>query len=359
MPNFDEHIFVVSVPLGPVYTDKLRNTLESLQCQKTPVRVAICDAGNSSECKHLLDDYADILSYRRHGPDNGQSAAINEGWRNVEGDIYTWLNSDDYLTPDAFERINKVFLENSDVDIVYGHSLIVESDNQITGLQPSVSKNINLLSRHNIISQPSCFYRKRILDELGMLDENLHFTMDWSLWLRFYKAGKKFLFLPEIFSTILWEQGTKTSKFSVSRLRELISITRREHGWYTTLKMLVGFGQHHIAQYCKIGKILNLKSTKIGQKSAANFRDFDNMDLLDENNFSFPLYHYDKKKSNSLEIYFNRAVTGQIGIGFVKHGFSKQKMMLINYEIQPATIDTLNLSGKDIKPEDIKFIRIC
>ena len=48
-----------------------------------------------------VDQFSDLVAYRRAGPDGGQSDAIIEGWDNLSGDILGWLNADDALYPGA------------------------------------------------------------------------------------------------------------------------------------------------------------------------------------------------------------------------------------------------------------------
>ena len=44
------------------------------------------------------------------------------------GDIYGWINSDDFYLPGAFERVARVFSERPDVDFIYGDALSVDRD---------------------------------------------------------------------------------------------------------------------------------------------------------------------------------------------------------------------------------------
>jgi glycosyl transferase family 2 len=55
------------------------------------------DATPNHSVQDVLDNFTGILSYRRHGQDSGQSAAIQEGWDHTDGDIFASLNSDDLL----------------------------------------------------------------------------------------------------------------------------------------------------------------------------------------------------------------------------------------------------------------------
>lgn len=213
------------------------------------MRVAFCDAGGSPEARAAGDEFAQMLAYRRHGPDGGQSAAINEGWRNLDADIFGWLNADDYLAPEALAHVAKIFQEREDVDVVYGQSLILDDDFSIGGLHPAVDEHIELIGRHNLISQPSCFYRRRALESAGYLDERLDYTMDWDLWARLYFAGAKFLHTPQILSSVLWEKGTKTSGLPARRMREIVELAGRYENGFVVAKTAIGFTLHHLFEY--------------------------------------------------------------------------------------------------------------
>ena len=165
--------YVFSVPIGPAHIDRLPQTLKSLAAQSVPVKVALCDASGSAKCKAIADAFPDLIAYRRHGPDKGQSDAINEGWREVEGDVYSWLNADDYLAPDALDIVERAFDDNLQAEIVYGQSLILEEDGTYIGLHPAVSPDIDLITRSNIISQPSCFYKGDLIKALGPVRQEL------------------------------------------------------------------------------------------------------------------------------------------------------------------------------------------
>ena len=220
------------------------------------MRVALCDAGDNNACKALAEEFADIVEYRRHGPDDGQSAAINEGWRALDGDVYGWLNADDYLAPNALEKVDCLFTDNPKADIVYGQSLIIDEEDALIGLHPAVSPDISDITRSNIISQPSCFYRKTALDDVGVLKPHQHYVMDWDLWLRFYRAGKTFIYTPEVLSSVLWERGTKTSSLNSRRMAEIRALVASSGKPLTTAKTLLGFTLHHLSEYSIVAPLM-------------------------------------------------------------------------------------------------------
>lgn len=253
--------FVFSVPLGPHFTPRLELTLSSLRQQKEmaniDIKVALCDVSNSDACKALADEYSDIVVYRRHGPDSGQSDAINEGWQAIpDGDVYSWLNADDYLSPTALKKVIDTFEADPEADLVFGQSLIIDEEDALIGLHPAVQEMSEDVTRSNPVSQPSCFYKKAALDEVGHLNVDQHYVMDWDLWLRFYRADKKFVYIPDILSCVLWEKGTKTSSWNNRRMAEIRQLVASSGKPIMTLKSMIGFTLHHFSEYSVFGPIV-------------------------------------------------------------------------------------------------------
>ena len=120
--------YSISVPIG-AWNDLLPATLKSLLCQSEPVQIALLDASNDPRVESIADEYDHLLAYRRHGPDLGQSDAIIEGWQNTDGEILGWLNADDSLFPHAMQIASERFSSNPSLDLVYGHSTIIDSNN--------------------------------------------------------------------------------------------------------------------------------------------------------------------------------------------------------------------------------------
>ena len=212
--------FSISVPVG-AYHELLPTCLNSLATQKGGLKVSLLDASGDPRVRDLADRFAGILTYRRHGPDKGQSDAIIEGWGNAEGDVLGWLNADDFLYPGALERVSEVFERDSAADVVSGHSAICNRQGALTGYHWAVEPPGEALLSGCVISQPSCFFRRSLYDAVGGLDRELHYTMDWDLWLRFYANAARFAFLDEPLSVVYWGEGTKTIGMNKARRLEL------------------------------------------------------------------------------------------------------------------------------------------
>jgi glycosyltransferase involved in cell wall biosynthesis len=126
-------------------------------------------------------------------PDNGQSDAINKGWRMAKGEIIAYLNADDTYLPDAVSIAVQYFSEHPDVGMIYGDG-VTSDEHGNNKLQGKCGEFIlkDLITGQDNILQPSVFLRKEIFDTIGDVDVNLQLAMDLDYWIRIglvYKIG--------------------------------------------------------------------------------------------------------------------------------------------------------------------------
>lgn len=217
--------FSISVPIG-AYHPFLPWCLESLARQGDLVEICVLDASGDPRVRDIADHYNAALTYRRHGPDNGQSDAIKEGWDNSAAPFLGWLNADDILFPNALKTVSDKLSDDPSLDVVYGHSTILDDDARMTGYHWAVEPPGPRLLEGGIISQPSCFFRRASYEAAGGIDLSLHYTMDWDLFIRIYKTGAKFDFIDAPLSMVLWGDDTKTASFNARRREELQRIIK-------------------------------------------------------------------------------------------------------------------------------------
>ena len=233
-------IFSISVPVYG-HAEFLSHTLESIRCQPVEVELAVLDATPDDSVQRVLSTYKDMIDYAYHREDDGQAAAIQEGWENTSGEIVSWINADDYYFPDGLAAVREIFLNKPDIDVVYGHAVYLSADGNFQTYFPAISENIALLKRGCIICQPSCFVRRKAMERLGGLNTALHYTMDWDFWLRLYHANCSFYFLDELISAVRVYPDTKTLSGSAERYREIKNILRTNASWRRRTMSLLGF----------------------------------------------------------------------------------------------------------------------
>jgi GT2 family glycosyltransferase len=237
--------FSISVPIG-AWHPLLPDTFASLLCQDGECEIAVLDASGDDRVGELIERHRDDLAYVRRGPDGGQSDAILEGWANTGGSILGWLNADDALLPGALAHVSGAFEARPELDVLYGHSVICDGDGALTGYHWAVEPPSQALTVGCIISQPSCFFRRSAHDAVGGLDRDLHYTMDWDLWLRLWRAGRVFDFSDQVYSRVLWGDDTKSARFNRARRNELNRLISSNPRLVHRINSRLGFTIHHM-----------------------------------------------------------------------------------------------------------------
>ena len=164
------------------------------------VEIIIIDAASTDETVAVIKKYEQYISYWVSEPDRGQSHAINKGLEKCTGEVFNWINSDDYLEPGALQNIATLFGENKDVQVVCGFTrCFFDEDNSTSheyrmGVKPTVAETISLVE----MNQPGSFYRTNIVKEFGGVNESLRYVFDDELWFRFLcKYGIKNICLTD------------------------------------------------------------------------------------------------------------------------------------------------------------------
>tara|TARA_R110002072_G_scaffold73069_9_gene174285 strand:+ start:366 stop:1115 length:750 start_codon:yes stop_codon:yes gene_type:complete len=227
--------FAVAVPVG-AWHPFLPKTLASLAIQSVPLEIAFLDASGDPRVAEAADASGLDFAYRRQGPDGGQSVAINEGWRETGSAVVFWLNADDQLLPGALEAVTETFETDPELDVVYGDTEFIDGTGARLGVHDQVADISALLLRSNVISQPSCFVQRRAVESVNGVNAELHFVMDWDLWIRLYRSGAKFRRLERVLSAVHMGEGTKTDQVTPRRLSEVFTLVHRNVGVWAAMK---------------------------------------------------------------------------------------------------------------------------
>ena len=146
--------------------------------------------------------------------DNGQSEALNKGFRRANGDIIGWLNSDDRYRAGCFEHVIKAFKDYPDVDVLYGDYAIVDEPGKVIKIRREIEFNAFILLYHHVLYIPTTatFFRSRIFAEGNWLDERLQYAMDLEFFIRLSERGYRFKHIPQLLADFRMQPGSKTCR---------------------------------------------------------------------------------------------------------------------------------------------------
>lgn len=202
----------------------IERTLLSVLSQKgVHFEYIVMDGGSSDETLNIIYKYQDKLQWISER-DAGQANAVNKGMTRSAGDIIGWLNSDDIYYPGALQRISAFFDAHPLVDIVYGNADFIDETDRFLGHYPTETWDAKRLCEICFLCQPAVFFRRRMIERVGLLDENLMYCMDYEYWLRLARAGAGFVYLPYILAGSRVYPETKTVAMRKAVHEEMLSM---------------------------------------------------------------------------------------------------------------------------------------
>jgi hypothetical protein len=124
--------------------------------------------------------------------------------------VMAYLNSDDFIVPRALRFVGEYFATHPEVDVIYGHRIIIDGNDQEVGRWVMPRHDPAALEWIDYIPQETLFWRKRAWDLAGGIDPNFHFALDWDLLARFQRAGCRMVRLPYFLGCFRVHEGQKT-----------------------------------------------------------------------------------------------------------------------------------------------------
>lgn len=190
----------------------LERTLRSVLDQGYPnLEYIVIDGGSTDGSVDIIRRYANHLAYWVSEPDRGQTDAINKGLLRATGDWLAWQNSDDIYYPGVFHDVAVAATKNTQARLIIGDMMLIdEHDHPLRDIRYVKPNFKALLAEGMLLANQSAFWRSDIQKQIGLLNEDLHYSFDYEWFLRLTEHTKG-VHIDHIWGALRLHGETKTS----------------------------------------------------------------------------------------------------------------------------------------------------
>ncbi len=208
--------------------DYLEATIRSVLLQGYPnLEYIIIDGGSKDGSREIIHKYAPWLHYWVSEADKGQSHAINKGFAHSSGEIMAWINSDDFYAPGALFLMATCFAENNTLWATGLTHRIDAQGNMLKLAKKRWEETHELWYVGSLYPQPGVFWRRKLWDLVGQLDESLQYSFDYDFWLRIIQHQIFATWVNEHIASFRVHQESKTALDQLKFMHEREIVYRR------------------------------------------------------------------------------------------------------------------------------------
>lgn len=189
----------------------LEQTIRSVLLQGYPdLEYIVIDGGSADGSVETLRRYQPLLSYWVSEKDGGQANAINKGLGRASGEIFAYINSDDFYLPGALHAVAEHFRRNPNCTWVCGDMVFVDGGGRtMSSPQTIIPRSAGQgLSRRYFAQQQAMFWRREALG--GGFEEHWRYCFDFELFIRLLLAGHECEHLPLRLAAMRLHPDSKT-----------------------------------------------------------------------------------------------------------------------------------------------------
>ena len=212
-PSFNSYPFII-------------NNIESVKNQDYPNKEhIIIDGGSTDGTIEVLKNYPHLKWVSEK--DNGQSEAINKGFKLAKGEIIGWLNSDDTYNEGAISVSVNEIINNKEIDIVCSDEKVIDEKGETIKILKGEEVTLEKLLFKNVVRQPTIFMRRKVIETLKGVREDLHYTMDREFWLRVLLSDLKIKYIDgRVLANFRYCKGTKSKEMPILFKEEWLKILK-------------------------------------------------------------------------------------------------------------------------------------
>lgn len=196
-----------------------------VQVGKSDYEIIVVDGGSTDNSIKIIKKYEKKLTWWCSEKDEGQSDALNKGFRRAKGRFLTWLNADDVMLPGTLERVRKcaqMFDERGQtIDWITGNMIHMNAQEDVLSCARGEQWHDFLFEHAPVrVYGPSSFFSRSLFEKTSGMDLSFRVAMDKDLWLMFKNLGAKYVRVNAYFWGFRAHANSKTRGGEYYRISE-------------------------------------------------------------------------------------------------------------------------------------------
>ncbi|THD77685.1 MAG: glycosyltransferase [Phenylobacterium sp.] len=188
----------------------LEETIRSILLQGYPeLEYLVIDGGSTDETLEVIRKYEPWIDHWISEKDDGQADAINKGLARCTGEIFQFINSDDYLAPGAIAAVAEAMAGH---DVVAGVAVDFYPDGALTPLASRGLRPANFVTRppDYLYHQPGVWNRTELTKALGGFDVRWRYKFDWVFQIRYCERWTRVRYIDDVLVYFRMHEASKT-----------------------------------------------------------------------------------------------------------------------------------------------------
>jgi glycosyltransferase involved in cell wall biosynthesis len=181
--------------ITPVFNGEryIQETVDSVlrEIGQSDIEYLVVDDGSTDKTNEILESYGRKINVI-HQPNQGESSAVNTGFKAAQGDFVLVVSADDPLfTSEIFEGVEAYFDSKPDLVAWYPDWRMIDPDSEIIReVLTQEYSDERLIGRFLCLPGPGTFIRKTAALEIKGRQTKWRFVGDYDFWLRLSRIGR-------------------------------------------------------------------------------------------------------------------------------------------------------------------------
>jgi GT2 family glycosyltransferase len=169
----------------------LKECIDSILSQEDcDLEYIVVDPGSTDGSRELIESYGNRL-ITVFEKDDGPADGLNKGFAHATGEIYGFINSDDYLLPGSLKCVAQFFANQSSNIFMTGHGFTEDESSHRTKVYPNLLTVERMLHRAAVLFQQATFFNRALFIATGGFNSTNRTCWDYEIFLSFLQNGAK------------------------------------------------------------------------------------------------------------------------------------------------------------------------